>query len=202
MKKKTRDLKEGYARLLKLSLLLALCFHIVGFLAKQETVLHPTKMRRPRPDTLWVFPEKPPPEIEEPPPLERPRREIEPAEHDDPDAVETIMTDSQAWNRTPTMDLPEPEFRIDYEEPPVAINKIKPVYPPMARIGQIEGTVYVIAYIDETGRVVKVEIGGSIHESLDKAALEAVKQWRFNPAKMRDKPVAVMVGIPVTFRLK
>jgi protein TonB len=100
------------------------------------------------------------------------------------------------------MDLPAPVFRIDYEEPPVTLTRVKPVYPLLAKLGRIEGTVYVKAYIDSTGKVVKVEIGGSVHESLDRAALEAVKQWRFSPAKMRDKPVAVMVGIPVNFRLK
>jgi len=202
MDRKERDLKEIYGRLLKLSLLLALSIYLVGFLAKKEMGLHPITLRADRVDTLWMFPEDPPPNTEEPPPIERPRPNIQPAEPDDPEAVETIMTDSEAWNRPPPVDLPAPEFRIDYEEPPVAIAKVKPLYPPLAKLGQIEGTVYVIAYIDATGRVVKVEIGASVHESLDRAALEAVKEWRFSPAKMRDKPVAVMVGIPVAFKLR
>jgi protein TonB len=196
------DLKEIYGRLLRLSLLLALCIYLVGFLAKQDMGLHPVALDPIKTDTLWIFPEEPPPDIEEPPPVQRPKPEITPAEPDDPDAVETIITDSEAWSQPPHIDLPVPKFTEVYEEKPVPIFKAKPIYPPLAKLGKLEGRVYVIAYIDATGRVVKAEIGISAHESLDRAALESVRQWRFKPARMRDKPVAVKVGIPIDFKLR
>ena len=40
------------------------------------------------------------------------------------------------------------------------------------------------------------------HPDLDLAAMEAVKQWRFEPAKQGNRPVAVWVMLPVRFALK
>lgn len=201
MYKNSRDLKETYGYLLRLSLLLALCLHLVGFLAKKEIGLHPAKIRIARADTLWSFPEEPPPDVVEPPPQKKP--DIVPAEPGDPDAVETIVTDRELWKK-PTLPDPVPSdtFYDVYEEAPIPVVKVKPVYPPVAVAMELEGVVYVIAYIDITGKVVKAEVGKSAHESLNNAALESVMQWHFTPAKMMDKPVPVMVGIPIEFRLK
>ena len=40
------------------------------------------------------------------------------------------------------------------------------------------------------------------HQGLDIVAMEAVKQWRFEPAKQGSRPVAVWVMLPVQFALK
>jgi protein TonB len=200
MSGKESDLKVVYGRVLKLSLLLALCLHLVGFLAKREVALHPFTTGF-KPDTVFVFPAKPP-VPEEPPPIERPNRQVTPADDDDADAVATIDKDKNLWDRPPPIELPRDDFSENYDEEPVAVKQVEPVYPKMARMAGLEGTVYVAAYIDTLGNVVRVEVAGSAQELLSSAAAEAVSQWHFLPGKVMGKPVAVKVGIPITFRLK
>jgi protein TonB len=62
--------------------------------------------------------------------------------------------------------------------------------------------VTISAFIDETGRVVSaVVLDSSGHQSLDAAALEAVKRTRFHPAEREARPVSSPLIIPVRFRL-
>jgi protein TonB len=92
---------------------------------------------------------------------------------------------------------------IDYravEELPVPINTPAPIYPDMARSGDVEGAVTVMALITKDGRVsdVKVTEGNWV---LHDAAIAAVKKWTFKPALQQHKPVAVWVEIPLNFTL-
>jgi TonB family protein len=86
------------------------------------------------------------------------------------------------------------------EELPVPINTPAPIYPDMARSGDVEGAVTVMALITKEGRVsdVKVTEGNWV---LHDAAIAAVKKWTFKPALQQHKPVAVWVEIPLNFSL-
>jgi protein TonB len=67
----------------------------------------------------------------------------------------------------------------------------------------LEGTVVVEALIDPAGVVRDTRIvQGSGHESLDQAAWDAVKEWRFRPGQREGRSASMWVRIPVTFRLK
>ncbi len=55
--------------------------------------------------------------------------------------------------------------------------------------------------MDETGKVTAANVVRPLGMGLDEKAIEAVKQWRFNPATQNGKPVAAQINIPVTFRL-
>ena len=59
-----------------------------------------------------------------------------------------------------------------------------------------------LALIDKKGNVSKIKIKKSLNNSLDKAAIEALKQWKFEPAKRNGKPVAVWVSVPFEFSIK
>jgi TonB family protein len=83
---------------------------------------------------------------------------------------------------------------------PEAIEKVPPQYPTQARIDGVSGTVMVIALIGTQGLVIDAFVQDSIPE-LDRAAMEAVRQWRFKPASTGGKPLAVWVAIPVKFTL-
>lgn len=201
MKQESRDLKEKYGYILKLSLLLALCLHLAGFVAKKEFGLHPITPRTiDRQDTIITvpMPEIPeePPEIPKPPPL------VVPAKEDDPEAVETIPELDELWHRPPPPQIPPPDSFIIHDKWPEPIKRTNLQYPKLAILTQLEGTVFVAAYIDTTGKVLRAHVAQSAHEILDTAALQAIKQWHFSPAMNRDKPVAVWITIPVTFRLK
>ena len=92
---------------------------------------------------------------------------------------------------------------IPYDDPPVAMSPIRPVYPEIAQEAGIEGVVIVQAFIDERGRVKETLIlKGVPNTGLDEAAMSAIKKTRFRPAKQRERAVGVWISIPVNFRLK
>jgi len=78
----------------------------------------------------------------------------------------------------------------------------KPRYPESARRDGKEGRVLLRVLVNEEGRTASVEVNRSSGvESLDQAALEAIKRWRFSPARLGDRPVESWVRIPIDFRL-
>ena len=78
----------------------------------------------------------------------------------------------------------------------------KPKYPESARRDGKEGRVLLRVLVNEEGRSASVEVNRSSGvESLDQAALEAIKRWRFFPARYGEKPVESWVRIPIDFRL-
>jgi len=84
---------------------------------------------------------------------------------------------------------------------PVPLDTPSPRYPDPARILRMEGAVVLSATIDATGRVVDVEIEKGVGPFLDRAALEAVSSWRYVPARIGARPVAVILRVTLTFRL-
>lgn len=88
--------------------------------------------------------------------------------------------------------------------PPGVLSRVEPVYPQAARQTGINGTVVVKVQVLENGNPANVVLlRTSGHASLDQAAIEAVRQWRFVPARNRDtgRAVACVTTIPVSFRL-
>jgi len=79
----------------------------------------------------------------------------------------------------------------------------KPAYPALGKRMGLEGTVRLKVLISREGSALQIEIAQSSgHEILDKAAIEAVRNWRFTPAHRGDSPVDEWVQVPVAFRLK
>lgn len=96
----------------------------------------------------------------------------------------------------------EPKFG-DYvyvEELPEAITKVPPVYPDEARRAGVQGVVLVQALVRKDGAVGDVKVIQSI-PLLDLAAIQAVRQWIFKPARAKGEPVSVWVAVPVKFTL-
>ena len=85
---------------------------------------------------------------------------------------------------------------------PVAIDTPQPVYSELARRARIQGVVQLRTVLDETGRVTGVEVVKSLPFGLTEAAVEAVQRWRYRPATLNDKPVAVFLQVTVTFTLQ
>ena len=79
----------------------------------------------------------------------------------------------------------------------------KPVYPASARREGREGRVLLRVLIDDQGKTRSVEINRSSgSDALDQAATEAIKLWRFHPARAGDRPVESWVSVPIEFQLK
>ncbi|HEU4342467.1 MAG TPA: energy transducer TonB [Candidatus Binatia bacterium] len=77
-----------------------------------------------------------------------------------------------------------------------------PKYPEEARREGKEGRVLLRVLVDEQGRSKSAEVNQSSgSEALDRAAVEAIRSWRFSPARYGDIPVENWVKIPIDFRL-
>jgi TonB family protein len=78
----------------------------------------------------------------------------------------------------------------------------KPGYPERARNAGIEGTVLLIAVISKDGGLIGLKpLNSLVDPELTQAAMEAVKQWRYQPTLLNSEPVEVVTTITVNFRL-
>jgi protein TonB len=78
-----------------------------------------------------------------------------------------------------------------------------PAYPAAARRAGIQGTARLRVQILADGRVGDIVVDASTgHPSLDQAATDAVRRWRFEPARRGAEPVASWVLLPVEFHLE
>ncbi len=87
-------------------------------------------------------------------------------------------------------------------EPPKALEKLPPKYPPEMRKAGTSGSVVAELVIDTEGIVRDVAIQESPAEEFSVAATEALEQWQFEPATKNGKPVAVKYIVTLMFRLK
>ena len=78
------------------------------------------------------------------------------------------------------------------------VKDVRPVFPPVAIASGIQGTVVVRAAVDRQGRVVDPRIVESI-PLLDQSALNAIRQWLFDPATVRPAADRVVLTIRVSF---
>ncbi|MDR2881517.1 MAG: energy transducer TonB [Azoarcus sp.] len=112
--------------------------------------------------------------------------------------VVTGTVDGGDWrSRSRDRDYVGPDFNINYFSNP------KPNYPPLSyRLGE-QGVVKLRVHVTEEGRADEVTLDTSSgSERLDKAAIDAVKQWRFRPARRAGVPVAGWVIVPVRFEIE
>ncbi len=87
-------------------------------------------------------------------------------------------------------------------KPPKLLKKVDPIYPEEAAKQGIEGVVLVSVRADKEGNIEKVKILKSPHELLSKAAIEALKQWKYKPMFIKGKPMAIIFTVTMTFKLK
>jgi len=100
-----------------------------------------------------------------------------------------------------------PTYFVAVEEMPEPIGGIAAIqqlitYPEIAKRASVEGKVYVLAYVDESGNVTGAKIIKGIGAGCDEAAVDAVRKTRFKPGKQRGTPVKVQVSIPIVFKLQ
>jgi periplasmic protein TonB len=86
--------------------------------------------------------------------------------------------------------------------PPVALESAAIPYPELARRARVEGVVFLEAIIGADGSVRDVRVLRGAHPLLDPAATEAVRRWRYRPARIGERPVAVYLNVVVTFSLR
>ncbi len=147
----------------------------------KPVVRQPVKRPDPKPQPLLAISEPAPapaPVIVPPPPPPQP--------------VEPIAAKPQ-----PVAPVTPPRFNADY------LNNPAPRYPALSRRLGEEGRVMLRVFVDDHGLPARVELRTSSgHERLDHSALDAVKQWKFVPARRGDQAVSGWVVVPISFSLR
>jgi len=86
---------------------------------------------------------------------------------------------------------------------PKLTKEVKPNYTDGAKQRRVEGLVELSAVVLANGTVGdEVKVTQSLDEELDREAVKAVRQWKFEPGTKDGKPVPVQVNIELTFKLK
>ncbi|HEY7112317.1 MAG TPA: TonB family protein [Thermoanaerobaculia bacterium] len=102
----------------------------------------------------------------------------------------------------PTATVPPPPTATPLparEIPPSILKIVKPIYPPVALQARIGGLVLLRVLVSETGQALKVEVLRGAQAGLTEAAVAAVKQWKFTPAKKGDTAVQAWTTVPIPF---
>jgi protein TonB len=103
-----------------------------------------------------------------------------------------------------SQDGPYPEGHPDITPPVlIASSRVYPRYPELARKAGVQASVILLVVIDAAGRVGSIEVMSAPDPryGFDLATIEAVKQWRYRPALLGGRPVAVQASITFEFSI-
>jgi protein TonB len=84
---------------------------------------------------------------------------------------------------------------------PKLISSPAAIYPTEARTAHIQGDVAVDAFIDENGRVAATKVISG-PPALQQAAMNAVRSWKYQPARLDDQPISIHIRVDVIFRIQ
>lgn len=149
--------------------------------------------------------------------LPKPKAKKVPIPDPTPDEPEPIRVVEEIQ---PDVDLPQTDIIFDIPEGPPPAEPEGPImvggdvqapvktfapppqYTEIARKARIQGVVIVQAIIDKAGNVTNVKVLKGLPMGLDQSAVEAIKKWKFDPATLNGKPVAVYYNLTVNFQLQ
>jgi protein TonB len=190
---------------LHVAALAALLYYQPALHSAQANVMHVSMITLPQPLPA-VQPAPPKPrkvEITIPiqraiaPPLEAPSQTAISVASPPPASAEPVETEAAAAPQEPPAPLVLPRFDAAYLQNPA------PAYPALSRRTGEQGKVLLRVVVRPDGAPETVELRQSSGAArLDEAALEAVRKWRFVPARRGDMPVTAAVIVPVVFTLQ
>lgn len=100
----------------------------------------------------------------------------------------------------PTPAAPAPPKGGDLQQPKL-LSSVAAVYPPLARAQGVQGDVTIDALIDANGKVSATNVltGSPL---LQRAAIDALRQWKYQPAKLNGEPIPIHINVTIAFHLK
>jgi periplasmic protein TonB len=205
------DLRLKYPKVLEISLIIAIAFFIIAFRFMpiwDGPVLVVTSDQ----DVVDIEDIDITRQEERPPPPPRPPIPIEAPSDDVIDDIDITWSELDIYEDVPPPPPPkqeeeEEQFFLAVEDMPEIIGGIESIqrrvkYPELAKRAGVEGTVYVYAFVDAQGNVVRTEVVNDPGAGLGDAAASAVAEAKFKPGRQRGQPVPVRISIPVHFRLQ
>ena len=195
----------------------AVVFHVVLFIVNfPQFIAEASEQKKQKVYVVQQVRFKPPPPKQQQE-IPKPRSKKVPIPDPTPDEPEPIRLEEDI---EPEIDLPDTDLIFGVPDappppeptgpirvggdvkPPKKLQAPNPQYTEIARKARIQGVVIVEAIIDKTGNVTNVKILKGLPMGLDQAAADAVARWRFEPATLNGKPVAVIYNLTVNFRLQ
>lgn len=85
---------------------------------------------------------------------------------------------------------------------PRVVKEVKPGYPPAVMTAGVTGAVQLQCIVRTDGTVEDVKVTVPLHPELDKEAVRALSEWRFEPGRRDGKAVPVLVDVEMTFTLR
>jgi protein TonB len=85
---------------------------------------------------------------------------------------------------------------------PALLHRVEPTYPDLASMAQLTGLVILEATVNTDGCVNSVKVLRSRHPLLDKAAQDALMQWRYSPLVLNGIPTAFVLTVTFNFSTK
>jgi len=174
---------------------------------KKPEEVHPVD--KPKKAANTAIPDRLPEKVVKSPPKRMTNPEKTKRPNFDPPAPEKVESASDAAtlkkNRPASVPstISDPPTPAIIEAKPKYLENDPPDYPRIARRRGYSGTVVVEVLVSRSGRAEEVRLSSSSgHRILDKAALSAVAEWRFEPGKKNGIPVSMRVKVPVRFNLK
>ena len=86
-----------------------------------------------------------------------------------------------------------------YVKAPVVVNRIEPVYTDAAKRNRLKGAVIAEVLVDTNGFAREVRILKPLPDGLTDSAIDALRQWRFQPATQNGQPVDAVFGLSLKF---
>ncbi|HEY1496869.1 MAG TPA: M56 family metallopeptidase [Candidatus Solibacter sp.] len=87
-------------------------------------------------------------------------------------------------------------------QPSKILTKVNPAYPADLKQQGVTGSVIIRAIISKTGDILNAQVINTVHPGLAQAALDAVKQWRYQPTLLNGQPVEVLTTVTIAFELE
>ena len=69
------------------------------------------------------------------------------------------------------------------------LSKVPPVYSPQAKKDRVQGKVVLDAVIGKDGSMEAIKVVKSVREDLDRSAIDAVRQWKYQPFLLNGEPI-------------
>ncbi|MBW3695534.1 energy transducer TonB [Vibrio sp. T187] len=151
-----------------------------------------TTPRKPQPVVKKTVPKKTPPKVKPPKPVDPTPEKITEQKARDAQKSAPPEVVNQGASDTPVL----------VNKPSFAAKPSPPRYPRMARKRGIQGVATYEIWLDENGKQTKqalVSSSGAL--MLDKAALDAIKKWKFSAHTVNGRAIAHRIQIPVRFKL-
>ena len=84
---------------------------------------------------------------------------------------------------------------------PALLHRVEPVYPDIAVLAKVTGVVILEATVGTDGAVTAVRVLQMSRGPLDKAAVDAVKQWQYSPLVLNGIPTSFVLTVTLNFAL-